>query len=79
MNLTCQIVEICYIRPLRLVLALKLICLETTIDSLIVHIKRVMLEQGPLITDGRNRFKWTGPTVGLSKFFIRVKISDQNF
>ena len=29
---------------LRLVLALGLICLETTIDSLIVHRKRVMLE-----------------------------------
>ena len=35
--------------------------------------------QGPLITDGRNSCKWTGPTVGLSKFFIRVKISGQNF
>ena len=23
--------------------------------------------QGPLITDGRNRSKWTGPYVGLSK------------
>jgi hypothetical protein len=31
------------------------------------------LAQGPLITDGRNSCKWTGPTVGLSKFFIRVK------
>ena len=31
--------------------------------------------QGPLITDGRNSCKWTGPTVGLSKSFIRVKIS----
>ena len=35
--------------------------------------------QGPLITDGRNSCKWTGPTVGLSKSFIRVKISGQNF
>ena len=34
--------------------------------------------QGPLITDGRNSCKWTGPTVGLSKSFIRVKISGQN-
>ena len=37
------------------------------------------LIQGPLITDGRNSCKWTGPTVGLSKSFIRVKISGQNY
>ena len=37
------------------------------------------LSQGPLITDGRNSCKWTGPTVGLSKSFIRVKISGQNY
>ena len=36
-----------------------------------------MFEQGPLITDGRNSCKWTGPTVGLSKFFIMIKISGQ--
>ena len=36
-----------------------------------------MLEQGPLITDGQNSCKWTGPTVGLSKSFIKVKISGQ--
>ena len=35
--------------------------------------------QGPLITDGRNSCKWTGPTVGLTKSFIRVIISGQNF
>ena len=39
----------------------------------------LMSIQGPLITDGRNSRKWTGPTVGLSKSFIRVKISGQNF
>ena len=38
-----------------------------------------MFEQGPLITDGRNSCKWTGPTAGLSKSFKRVKISAQNF
>ena len=38
-----------------------------------------MSYQGPLITDGRNSCKWTGHTVGLSKSFIRVKISGQNF
>ena len=37
------------------------------------------IDQGPLITDGRNSCKWTGPTVGLSKSFIRVKISGLNF
>ena len=35
--------------------------------------------QGPLITEGRNSCEWTGPTVGLSKSFIRVKISVQTF
>ena len=35
--------------------------------------------QGALITDGQNSCKWTGPTVGLFKSFIRVKISGQNF
>ena len=35
--------------------------------------------QEPLITDGRNSCKWTGPTVGLSIFFLKVRISGQNF
>ena len=37
------------------------------------------LIQGPLITDGWNSCKWTGPTVGLSKSFIRVKIFENYF
>ena len=37
------------------------------------------VRQGPLITDGRNSCKWTGPTVGLSKSFLMVKNSGQNF
>ena len=35
--------------------------------------------QGPLITHGQNSSKWTGPNVGLSKSFIRVKISENYF
>ena len=38
-----------------------------------------IISQGPLITDERNSCKWTGPTVGLSKPFIRVKISENFF
>ena len=38
-----------------------------------------MFMQEPLITDGRNSCKWTGPTVGLSIFFLKVRISGQNF
>ena len=37
------------------------------------------MNQGPLITDGRNSCKLTGPTVGLYKFFVRVENSGQNF
>ena len=32
------------------------------------------LNQGPLISDGRNSCKWTYHCVGLSKFFIMIKI-----
>ena len=35
--------------------------------------------QGPLITDGRNSSKWTGPTIGLSKILKIVKIYKQKF
>ena len=35
--------------------------------------------QGPLITDGRNSSKWTGPTIGLSKTLKIVKIYKQKF
>ena len=33
------------------------------------HILRTGLTQGPLITYGRNNFKWTGPLVGLAETF----------
>ena len=36
-------------------------------------------DQGPLITDGWNTCKWTGPLVVLAKTFIIVKISGQKF
>ena len=37
------------------------------------------IDQGPLITDGRNCCKWTSPLVVLAKTFTMVKISVQNF
>ena len=42
-------------------------------------VKRAMNRQGPLITDGRNSCKWTGPLVVLAKTFIMVKISGKHF
>ena len=33
--------------------------------------------QGPLIRDGRNSSKWTGPTIGLSKTLKIVKMFKQ--
>ena len=38
-----------------------------------------IVNQGPLITDGRNSCKWTYHCVGLSKSFIMIKISGQKF
>ena len=38
-----------------------------------------VINQGPLITDGRNSCEWTRPLVVLAKTFIMVKISVQNF
>ena len=35
--------------------------------------------QGPLITDGRDSSKWTGPTIGLSKTLKIVKMFRQKF
>ena len=36
-------------------------------------------DQGPLITDGRNRSKWTGPFVGLYKTLKYVKMLSTSF
>ena len=35
--------------------------------------------QGPLIKDGRNSCKWTGPLVVLAKTFSMVRISGEHF
>jgi hypothetical protein len=38
-----------------------------------------VINQGPLIKDGRNSSKWTGHYVGWSKTLKIVKISEQIF
>ena len=35
------------------------------------------LNQGPLITDGRNRFKWTGPYVALIQSAVFLLMQDR--
>ena len=47
------------------------------ISILLVNI--CMIGQEPLIADGQNRCKWTGPLLVLAKTFIMIKISGQKF